>query len=120
VLGTLAAIAVAVAVYVLVTTDDSAGNDDVSALEERLAKAELRLREASEESDVRDVERRLRRTGEESDVRVLDRRVSRLEEDVVDALDAGADRGRELNRLAERVDELSREVSELREKQGGE
>lgn len=119
-LGTLAVIAVGVAVYVLVTTDDSAGNDDVAALEERLAKAELRLRDASEESDVRDVERRLRRTGEESDVRVLDRRITRLENDVVAALDAGSDRGKELNRLNERFDDLAREVRRLRDERDSE
>jgi predicted nucleic acid-binding Zn-ribbon protein len=118
VLAALAAIAVAVAVYTLVTTDDSAGNDDLAALEERLAKAELRLSKTGEEADLRDVERRLRRSGEEADVRVLDRRVSRLEKDVVDALDAGADRGRELSRLTQRIEALSREVRELREEQG--
>ncbi len=115
VLGTLAVVVAAVAVYALVTTDDSADGDDVASLEKRLANAEKQLGAASEESDIRDVERRLRRTGEEADVRVLDRRITRLENDVVEALDAGVDRGRAVNRLTERVEALSREVRRLRE-----
>jgi predicted nucleic acid-binding Zn-ribbon protein len=115
VLGVVAAIASAIAVYALVTADGSAGDDEVGALEDRLVEAERKLGGASEESDVREVERRLRRTGEESDVRVLDKRITQLEEDVVDAIDAGADRGKEVNRLTQRVEALSREVRRLRE-----
>lgn len=116
VLGVVAVIASALAAYALVTADDSAGDDEVAALEDRLAKAERQLGATSEESDVRDVERRLRRTGEESDIRVLDKRITRLENDMVEALDAGVDRGRELNRLTQRVEALSREVRRLRER----
>lgn len=115
VLGVVAAVASAIAVYALVTADDSAGDDEVAALENRLAKAERQLGGTSEESDVRDVERRLRKTGEEADVRVLDKRITRLENDMVDALDASVDRGRALNRLSERVEALSRVVRRLRE-----
>ncbi|HEX2125356.1 MAG TPA: hypothetical protein VHF45_02205 [Thermoleophilaceae bacterium] len=115
VLGVVAVIASALAAYALVTADDSAGDDEVTALEDRLAKAERQLGATSEESDVRDVERRLRRTGEESDIRVLDQRITRLENDMVEALDAGVDRGRELNRLTQRVEALSREVRRLRD-----
>jgi predicted nucleic acid-binding Zn-ribbon protein len=120
VLGALAAIATAVAVYAIVTTDDAVEEDQLGVLQERLAKAEKQLATAGEESDVRDVERRLRRTGEESDVRVLDRRITRLENDMVAALDAGVDRGRAINRLTQRVEALSREVRRLREEQDGE
>ena len=114
VLGLVAAIAIAVAAYALIAAGDSAGDDDVSALADRLSKTERQLGETSE-SDVRDVERRLRRTGEESDIRVLDERITRLENDVVETLDASVDRGRELNRLTQRVEALSREVRRLRE-----
>jgi predicted nucleic acid-binding Zn-ribbon protein len=119
VLGAAAAIASAIAVYALVTADGSAGDDEVAALEDRLAKAERELGAAGEESDVRDVQRRLRRTGEEADIRVLDERITRLENDIVTALDAGADRGRELNRLTQRVEALAREVRRLREDSDG-
>jgi hypothetical protein len=114
VLGVVAAIASGVAVYALITADDSAGDDEVTALEDRLAKAERQLGGASEESDVRDVERQLRKTGEESDVRDLDKRITRLENDMIDALDASVDRGKAINQLVERVEALSRVVRRLR------
>jgi hypothetical protein len=108
VLGALAVLASAVAIYAVVKSGESADEDRTDALEQRLNAIQLQAEGAEEESDVERLERRLRRAAEEGDVARLDRRLRRIERDVVDALDAAADTGRALDRLDDRMGRLER------------
>ena len=125
-LGTLAVIATAVAVYALVANGDSADEQRVEQLERRLADAERRLGRAGEESDVTKLEQLQRTKAEEADVRRLsgrldrvDTRVGRVERDVVDAVDSAAGTGRAVNRISERLDELTARVDDVEDRQPG-
>ena len=115
ILGVIATVAVAVAIYAAIQASESeeekADRARVVVLERQLRDVEGRLGKASEESDVR----RLQRSGaEESDVAKLDRRLRRVEDDMTDVADSSADTGRAVNRLDQRLDVLSRRIQALR------
>ncbi len=119
ILGAIAAVATAIAIYALVQATESenekADRDRVVVLERqlrsRLAEVDRRLGKASEESDVRRLQRR---GAEEADVNKLDRRLRRVENDVTDAVDTAADSGQALVRIDRRLDILARRVAALR------
>ena len=107
-LGVLAVVAIAVAAYSILQSEQSADSDRVEALERQLDEATRTLRSTEEESDVENLERSVRGAAEEKDTARLDRRLRRVERDVVDALDASADTGRALRRMQVQVDRLER------------
>ncbi len=119
VLGVIAAIATAIAIYALLQANDSedqkADRERVVVLERqlrsRLAEVDRRLGKTSEESDVRRLQRR---GAEETDVTKLDKRLRRVENDATDAVDTAADSGQELVRIDRRLDILARRVAALR------
>lgn len=123
-LGALAVIATAVAVYALLQGGDSADEQRVDQLERRVADAQQRLRRTGEESDVNQLERSQR--GKEADIRGLraqmsriEGRLRRVERDVVDATDTAAGTRRGLSRLDDRVDQLSTRIGAVEDRQPG-
>jgi hypothetical protein len=122
VLGAIAVVASAVAVFALVRADESesesADKDRVGLLErslqQRIAEVDRRLGKTPTESETNKIERRLRRTSEETDVARLDRRLRRVEDDLTDAVGGAADAGKGLVRVQRRLDALAREVRRLR------
>ena len=120
VLGLIAVLAAGAAAYAVIKANESeseaADEDRVVVLERsldrRIAEMDERLERTSAEID--NQERRLGRAGEESDVAKLDRRLRRVENDATDAVEAAADSGKGLAALERRLDELSRDVRELR------
>ena len=125
-LGALAVIATAVAVYALLQGGGSADEQRVEQLERRVADAQQRLRRTGEESDVNQLERRQRGNAEETDIRALrtqtgriEARLRRVERDVVDATDTAAASGRGLSRLDDRLDQLSTRIDAVEDSQPG-
>ena len=120
ILGALAVIATALAVYALLQEGESADRSRVNQLERRLMGLERR---ASEESDVSRLERRARTKAEERDVRRLgfqlsrlDRRLRRVEGDVVDAVDAAAGAGRGISSLQDRVTGIANRLEDVEDR----
>ncbi len=126
ILGVLAVVASAVAVYALVQGGESADEQRVDQLERRLDDAQQRLRRTSEESEVERLERSDRRQAEQNDIRRLtgqleriDRRLRGVERDTVDALDTSASVGRAVDRLGDRLGGVSDRLSDVEDRQPG-
>jgi len=122
-LGALAILATAVAVYAILQNEGSADEQRVDQLEGRLDEAQQRLRRTGEESDVNKLEESNARQAEEIDVRRvssqlsrLDRRLRRVETDVVDAIDTAASTGRGIERVGDRVDGVNARVTDVAER----
>lgn len=120
-LGALAVIATAVAVYALLQGGDAADEQRVEQLERRVAEAQQQLRRTGEESDVNQLER-----SQGGDIRGLraqmsriDARLRRVERDVVDATDTAAGTGRGLSRVDDRLDQLSTRLGAVEDRQPG-
>ncbi len=126
-LGALAGIATAVAVYALVQGGGSADQQRVDQLERRVTDAQQRLRRTGEESDVNQLERRQRGTAEEADfsrlatqVSGIEGRLRRVERDLGDSIDASAGTGRALVRLDNRLERLTTRIGAAeRNRRGG-
>lgn len=122
-LGALAVLATAVAIYAILQSEDSADQTRVDQLERRLDDAQERLQRTGEESDVNKLQESNARQAEENDVRRvsmqvarLDRRLRGVERDVVDAIDTAAGTGRAVERTGDRVDGVAARVTEVRER----
>jgi len=120
-LGVLAIAASAVAVYALIQAGESADQQRVNSLERSLREANAELKRANRQraADQRELQRQLGSTSEESDVAKIDRRLRGIERDVVDAVDAGADSGRALSRLDDRIDALSDRLTAVEDRRPG-
>lgn len=129
-LGALAVLATAVAIYALLQNEDSADKGRVNQLERRLDEAQQRLQRTGEESDVNKLEESTAGKAEESDLRRvgtqlsrLDKRLRRVERDVVDAIDTAAGTGRAVERVGDRADgrvtELSKRLDAVEDRQPG-
>lgn len=122
VLGTVALLATAVAVYALLRADDSesrsADKQSVATLErtfnQRNRAIDKRLDKKSSSGETNRIERRLRGTGEESDVAKLDRRLRRVENDLTDAVSGAASAGKGLVTVQRRLDRIERQIRALR------
>ena len=122
VLGLVAVVATAVAVYALLRADDSesraADKQQVAVLErtlnQRTGAIDKRLNKTSSSSETNRIERRLRNTGEESDVAKLDRRLRRVENDLNDAVGGAASAGKGLANVQRRLDRIERRIRALR------
>jgi len=119
-LGALAVLATAVAIYAILQNEDSADKSRVTQLERRLDDAQQRLQRTGEESDVNKLQESNARQAEENDVRrvstqlsKLDRRLRRVESDVVDALDTAAGTGRAVERTGDRLDGVNQRVTDF-------
>ena len=123
-LGALAVLATAVAIYALLENEDSADKSRVNQLERRLDDAQRRLQRTGEESDVSKLEESTAGKAEESDIRRvaaqlsrLDKRLRRVEADVVDAIDTAAGTGRATNQTSDRVNQLSERLDAVEGRQ---
>ena len=122
VLGLVAIVATAVAIYALLRADDSesrsADKQRVAVLERTLNRRtdalDKRLNKTSSSSETNRIERRLRNTGEESDVAKLDRRLRRVENDLTDAVGGAANAGKGLVGVQRRLDRIERRIRALR------
>ena len=121
VLGVITVLAVGLAAYALIATqesdDEKASLDRVAVLEEqlrdRIRQLDRRLGRASEESDVRRLERS---SASQAQVAAIERRLRRVESDMTEAADTAAAAGRGVQRLDNRVDIVVREQREQRER----
>ena len=120
-LGALAVIATAVALYALVQGGDSADEQRVDQLERRVADAQQRLRSTGEESDVNQLERSQGTDirGVRTQISRIEVRLRRVERDVVDATDTAASTGRALSRVDDRLDALSTRLDAVEDRQPG-
>lgn len=122
-LGALAVLASAVAIYALLQNEDSADKQRVEQLDSRVDENQKRLNRTGEESDVNKLEEANAGQAEESDIRRvstqltrLDQRLRRVERDVVDAIDTAAGTGRAVERAGDRTDSVNARVTELSER----
>lgn len=122
-LGALAVLATAVAIYALLENEDSADKQRVEQIDSRVDENQERLRRTGEESDVNKLQEANAKQAEENDIRRvsqqlsrLDRRLRRVERDVVDAIDTAAGTGRAVERAGDRTDGVNARVTELAER----
>ena len=117
--GVLATLALGVAIYALMETDDSedsrdgASRERVSRLDDRVDRLSRQLQNArasdggdAEERDVRSLERRLERRASTGEVEQLRTAVQRLQDSAGEGGDTAA--------LEDRVDRLAQQVEDLR------
>lgn len=108
-LGVVALLALGVAAWALLASDDNADKDRVGSLERRVqgANSELDRARAQRQRKTRQLERRLRTTSDESDIRKLNQRLRVVEGNALDAVDAASDSTRALSRIERRLNQIS-------------
>ncbi len=118
-LGVVALLALGVAAWALLESDDNADKDRVGSLERRVqgTSSELDQDEAQRQKKTRQLERRLRAASEESDIRKLKQRLRVVEGNAVDAVDAASDSTQALSRIERRLNQISARVTAVENEQ---
>lgn len=120
-LGVLAAAALGVALYALLSEDDAdggTGGERVSQLDDRVGALEDRAESSPEEADVKGLRQDLDDKADQSDVEGLGEQVDELRSAVEASSGEDAASAEDLTALSERVDELAADVEELQEESG--
>jgi archaellum component FlaC len=123
VLGLLAAIATALALWALLSDDEGDGRgasrSSVSRLDDRVDRLENRVGDASEEGDISELRQDLRDKANTEDVEGLQNDVQELRQAVEEAGqgDENDDTAQAVEELSSRVDQLEQDVQELQQDQ---